>query len=139
VDGIAIDRVGPGQGSLLDDVADGVFNDPLDPRLLEAYLRAPSNLLVVAREAGRVIGQAKAAIHLHPDKPADLYLDELVVAPTHQRRGIARCLLLEVERWARERGCADVWLATAADNHAARSLYGSFADAKECVLYFWDL
>ena len=96
-------------------------------------------MLVVARDEGRLVGQAKTAIHLHPDKPADLYVDELVVARSHQRRGIARRLLREVEKWARERGCADAWLATATDNDAARSLYEGFAGSKNCLLYFWDL
>jgi aminoglycoside 6'-N-acetyltransferase I len=139
MDHLTIDRVGPGQASLLHDVADGVFNDPFDPDRLGPYFASPGTMLIVARDGGRVVGQLKAAIHLHPDKPADLYIDELVVAPAYQRRGIARRLLREAEQWARERGCADVWLATAADNGPAHALYGRFAASKPCLLYYWDL
>jgi len=139
MDHLTIDRVRPGQAALLDDVADGVFNDPLDPDRLGPYLASPGAMLILAREGDCVVGQLKAAIHLHPDKPADLYIDELVVAPTHQRRGLARRLLREAEQWARERGCADVWLATAEDNRPVHALYGRFAASKPCLLYYWNL
>ena len=139
MDQLSMDCVGPGDAALLDDVAQGVFNGDLDPGLLRSYLASSSAILVVAREAGRVVGQVKAAVHLHPDKPADLYVDEIAVAPTHQRRGIARLLLREVERCARERNCADVWLATTTDNRPAQLLYGSFAASKDAVLYYWEL
>lgn len=54
-------------------------------------------------------------------------------------RGIARAMLSEVERWAREKGCADLWLAAEPENSGARSIYEPFATAKPCVLYYWDL
>ena len=136
---VSIVRMTADQAGLLDRLADGVFNDAIDRDLLAAYLASPAALLVVALDGDCIVGQVKAAIHLHPDKPADLYIDEVVVAPTHQRRGVARLLLGEIERWARERGCVDVWLATEVDNDAARSLYGSFAQLKSAVLYYWDL
>ena len=136
---VSIVRMTADKAALLDRLADGVFNDVIDRGLLAAYLASPAALLVVALDGDYVVGQVKAAIHLHPDKPADLYVDEVVVAPTHQRRGVARLLLGEIERWARERGCVDVWLATEVDNDAARSLYGSFAESKPALLYFWDL
>lgn len=139
MDQLSIDRVGPGDAALLDDVAQGVFNGVLDAGLLMTYLASSSAMLVVAREAGRVVGQIKAAVHLHPDKPADLYIDEIAVTATHRRRGIARRMLREVERCAAEQNCADIWLATTTDNKAARSLYGDFAASKDCVLYYWDL
>ncbi|MEO6247585.1 MAG: GNAT family N-acetyltransferase [Sphingomicrobium sp.] len=136
---IEICRIGPGNVMLLDRVGEGVFNDPIEADRLAAYLAFPASMLVVARDRGLIIGQVKAATHLHPDKPADLYVDEVSVAPTHQRRGIARRMLAEVERWARERGCADVWLATGSDNAPAQALYRSFAQSKPCLLYFWGL
>lgn len=136
---ISISRLEMNNAGLLDQVAEGVFNDPIDPQLLRAYLAFPGSLLVVALDRDLVIGQIKAAVHLHPDKPADLYVDELAVAPTHRRRGIARRMFEEAESWARERGCADVWLAADPDNQAARSLYEGFAQSKPSILFFWDL
>ena len=55
--------------------------------------------------------------------------------PACQRRGIARAMLAETERWAREKGCADLWLATEPGNTGAQSLYGRFAQPKPCVLF----
>ena len=137
--GITIDRVGSGAARLLDHVAPDVFNASIDPALLGSYLAQPGTMLLVARDGELVVGQVKAAIHWHPDKPADLYIDEVGVAGSHQRRGIARLLIAEIERWARERGCVDIWLAADVENDAARQLYGNFADSKPCLLYFWDL
>jgi aminoglycoside 6'-N-acetyltransferase I len=134
-----IHRVGPGDEALLADVAADVFNDPIDPALLSAYLADAATVLVIARAGGTVIGQAMGAVHRHPDKPADCYVDEIAVSPAWQRRGIARALLGELEVCARELGCADVWLAAEAGNTPARALYGSFAEAKNCVLFYWDL
>ena len=139
MDGISIRRVNQANAALLDRVADDVFNDAIDPQRLDAYLAFPGSMLIVAVDGDLVVGQVKAAVHMHPDKAPDLYVDEVSVAPTHRRRGIARMMLDETERWARERGCADIWLAANPDNVAARSLYGSFAQSKDSILYFWDL
>ncbi|WP_423142369.1 GNAT family N-acetyltransferase [Parablastomonas sp. CN1-191] len=139
MDEFLIVRIGPADADRLVDVAAGVFNDPIDAALLAAYLADPGTVLVVACENGRVIGQAMGALHRHPDKPSDLYVDEVAVSPDHRRRGIARALLAELEACARELGCADIWLATERGNDGARAWYGSFAEAKDCVLYFWDL
>ena len=136
---VAIVRMTAERASLLDRIAKGVFNAVPVPTLRDAYLASLASIMVVALDGDLVVGQVKAAIHLHPDKLADLSVDEVGVAATHQRRGIARRMLGEVEQWARERGCADVWLAAEVDNEAARSLYDSFAESKPAILYFWDL
>jgi len=52
---------------------------------------------------------------------------------------VARSLLCEIARRAREKGCADAWLATEAHNASATALYESFALSKPCLLYYWDL
>ena len=134
-----VSRVGCADTALLTHIAPGVFPDPIESALLAAFLAEPSMLLVVARDGEVVIGQVKCAIHRHPEKPADGYVDDVRVAPTYQRQGVARAMLAEIERWAREKGCADLWLATEPDNAGAQSLYGRFAEPKPCVLYYWDL
>ncbi|WP_309611349.1 GNAT family N-acetyltransferase [Sphingomonas sp.] len=136
---VSIVRMTADKAALLDRIADGVFNDPPVAEWRVPYLASPAVMLVVALDGDLVIGQVKAAIHLHPDKAADLYIDEVGVAATHQRRGIARRMLGEVEQWARERDCVDVWLAADVGNDAAQSLYGGFAQSKPANLYFWEL
>jgi ribosomal protein S18 acetylase RimI-like enzyme len=139
LDQVSICRVGPGNSGILARIAPDVFNDAVDPHRLDAYLAFDGSMMVLALDGDLVVGQVKAAVHLHPDKPADLYVDEVGVTPSHQRRGIARAMLDEAQRWALERGCADVWLAADPDNRSARSLYESFAESKAAILYFWDL
>ncbi|HEX8066401.1 MAG TPA: GNAT family N-acetyltransferase [Thermoleophilaceae bacterium] len=63
---------------------------------------------------------------LAPPPPADsLYVDALAVAEEHRRRGLARMLLADAERSARELGLASVALETGLGNAAARALYES--------------
>jgi ribosomal protein S18 acetylase RimI-like enzyme len=58
-----------------------------------------------------------------PPPPASFYVDSLATDPRHRRRGVARALLGEAERRAREEGLPCVALETAIDNDDARALY----------------
>lgn len=122
---IVVRRVGKTEGNILANVDDDVFDDAIDPAHLAAYLAQPQNMLVVALDRDLVIGQCQAVMHTHPDQPPTLYLDNLGVAPSHRRRGIARRLVTEMMAWGKERGCAEAWVATEPDNEEARGLYAS--------------
>ncbi|MGZ3172179.1 MAG: GNAT family N-acetyltransferase [Croceibacterium sp.] len=134
-----VERLSSGDGAKLEKIAPEVFVDPIDPPLLKEYLAEPLMQMVLARQGELVIGQARCAIHRHPEKPADGYVDDVRVTPAFQRRGVARAMLTELESWAREKGCVDLWLATDAGNIGTRALYERFASSKPCVLYYWDL
>jgi ribosomal protein S18 acetylase RimI-like enzyme len=59
-----------------------------------------------------------------PEPPrASLYVDSLATAAQWRRHGVARALLAEAERQAREAGLDSVALDTWQDNQAARTLY----------------
>ena len=120
---IEIRRVGPGDAGLFDRVADDVFDDAIDGGRLAAYLAEPGHFMVVAVAAGEVVGQVAAVVHRHPDKPTELYLDEVGVAPALQRRGIARRMIDAMFAWGRELGCEEAWVGTEPDNLPARALY----------------
>jgi len=75
---------------------------------------------------GMVIGQLLAAVHRHPDKPTELYIDDLAAAPTHQRQGIASELVIRAVAIGREAGCEEIWVLTEPGNEATIALYGSF-------------
>jgi ribosomal protein S18 acetylase RimI-like enzyme len=65
-----------------------------------------------------------AGAHATPTPPdATLYVDALAVDVGSRRQGVARALLADAERAARERGLPAVSLDTALDNKPARSLY----------------
>jgi ribosomal protein S18 acetylase RimI-like enzyme len=138
---IEIRRAATGDEGLFARVAEGVFDFALSPGVLAAYLAAPGHYLVVALADGAIVGQAAAFLHRHPDeRPVELYIDELAVAPAFQRRGIARLLLDELFALGRELGCREAWVGTEHDNVAATSLYESRgATAEPFVLYVYEL
>ncbi|MFZ5821744.1 MAG: GNAT family N-acetyltransferase, partial [Chloroflexota bacterium] len=74
---------------------------------------------------GVVIGQVLAIIHRHPDKPTELYIDDLAVSETVQRRGIATRLLEELFMIGAKRGCEEVWVAAEPDDEPAKKFYSS--------------
>ena len=134
-----IRRIGPSDLALFSQVADDVFDDPIDPQRLAQYLSRPEHLMVVAEHDGVIHGQAAGVIHYHPDKPTELYIDELGVAPSHLRQGIGRRMLEELLAWGIELQCEITWVGTEHDNIPARGLYAHFSSAQPFVMYEWEL
>jgi ribosomal protein S18 acetylase RimI-like enzyme len=118
-----VKRVGPGEEAIFDRIAPDVFDEPIHPERMRAYLRVPGHLMVLALEDGVVVGQCAAVVHKHPDKPDELYIDEVGTASTHLRRGVATAMMEEMFAWGRELGCKQSWLGTELDNVEANALY----------------
>lgn len=140
---VEIRRVRVADGGFFGASRMGVFDAPVDGDRLGAYLAAPGHLMVVAVADGIVVGQAAGVVHRHPDKPTELYVDEVGVAPSHQRQGIARKMLDELFAIGRELGCEEAWVGTEPDNLPARKLYESRPEAGEpaqdFVMYVYAL
>jgi ribosomal protein S18 acetylase RimI-like enzyme len=138
---ITVRRVGAGETRAFKRVAPEVFDAPIDPAWLAAYLAAPNHFLVLAFENDVVVGQCAAILHRHPDKPVELYIDEVGTASTHRRLGVARLMLDAMFAWGRELGCTEAWLGTELDNVAARGLYDgrSPAEAQEMMFYLFKV
>ena len=116
-----------------------MFDEPVDPARLAAYLSEPGHHMVVAIDGGVVVGQTAAVVHRHPDKPTELYIDEVGVAPPYQRQGIARRMLEEMLAIGRSLGCEEAWVGTEPDNEAARALYAKRgAEAETFVMFAYD-
>jgi aminoglycoside 6'-N-acetyltransferase I len=129
-----------GDLAVLDKVVDGVFDGPVQERLAREFLADARHHLAVAIERGVVVGMASAVDYVHPDKEAQLWINEIGVAPTHQRRGIGRLLLDTLLEHGRALGCTEAWLGTEKDNVAARRLYESAGGkAEPFVLYSFAL
>ena len=138
--GIEVRLVGPADGALLDRVADGVFDGPVDPRWSAAFLADPRHHLVVALDGGVVVGMASGLDYVHPDKAPQLWINEVGVAPSYHRRGIARRLMEAMLAHGRALGCTEAWLGTEEDNLAARALYEATGGVAEpFVLYAFSL
>jgi aminoglycoside 6'-N-acetyltransferase I len=117
--------LGSGDLAALGQVAADVFDEAVDPSLWSEFLADPRHHLAVAIEDGVVVGFASAVHYVHPDKPPQLWINEVGVAPTHQRRGLARALLDALLAKGRGLGCSEAWVLTDEGNAAARAAYRS--------------
>jgi aminoglycoside 6'-N-acetyltransferase I len=133
---IQLKRVDAGDEARFGRIAPEVFDEPVDPGRLAACLRTPGHLMVLALKDGVVVGQCAAVVHRHPDKPNELYVDEVGTASTHRRQGIARAMLDEMFAWGRELGCKEAWLGTELDNDAANALYRAVGGKPDHMMYF---
>jgi aminoglycoside 6'-N-acetyltransferase I len=136
---VEIFRVGPNKASSLDHVDPEILDEEIDPEKVAAFVTSENHLLVVAREDALVLGQVRAMLHLQPDGPNQLYIDNLGVAPTHLRQGIASLLLQEVFLWGKANGCEEAWVATELDNDAARGLYRKFMSEPEQTMAYFQI
>src|SRR6185437_16533729 len=117
--------LGPGDFAVLEHVAEGVFDNAVDSRCTAEFLADSRHHLAVAVSDGQVVGMASAVHYVHPDKPRELWINEVGAAPTHRRLGIGRRLLDALFERGRSLGCRQAWVATEPANVAARQLYGA--------------
>jgi ribosomal protein S18 acetylase RimI-like enzyme len=132
----------PGDEAVLERVAEDVFDFPVQAELTAEFLRDARHHLAVAIDAGLVVGMASALTYVHPDKPTQLWINEVGVAPTHQRRGIGRRLMQALFEAGRARGCREAWVGTEHTNAAALALYGSLPEKRareDFVLFEFEL
>lgn len=124
----------------LNRVAQDVFDDPVNQAWAREFLEDPRHHLVVAIDGGTVIGFASAVHYVHPDKPAELWINEVGVAPSHHRRGIGRQIIDRLLTHGRSLGCTQAWVLTEEDNEAARGLYRTTGGVEaKCVMYTFSL
>ncbi|MEO7986143.1 MAG: GNAT family N-acetyltransferase [Gemmatimonadales bacterium] len=122
---VEIRVLGSGDAAMLARVAPGVFDHDVDAALAAEFLRDQRHHLSVAVEDGTVVGFASAVHYVHPDKPAEMWVNEVGVAPTHQRRGLGQQLLRALFARGRALGCREAWVLTSPANGAAIRLYES--------------
>lgn len=117
-------------------VAPGVFDYEVDEAATREFLADERHHMVVAVDDGVVVGFLSCVHYIHPDKPRpELWLNEVAVAPTHRRRGIASALLREAFALGRRLGCGEAWVLTEPDNVPALGLYTSAGgERKEQVM-----
>lgn len=137
--GIAYKLIAPGDEPLFERVADDTFDNPIDPALLAEFIADKRHHMIVAVEDGTLIGMVSAVDYIHPDKPAQLWINEVGVAPAHRRGGIGSELVKRMVAHGRALGCTEIWLATEHDNERANALYRSLgAEAQAVNVYEFD-
>jgi ribosomal protein S18 acetylase RimI-like enzyme len=139
---VEIRLVQPDERGALDHVAPGVFDHAIDPRWSAEFLADPRHHLALALDGTLVVGFASAVHYVHPDKPPELWINEVGVAPSHQRQGLGRRLLEALLRHGATLGCVQGWVLTSPTNAAAQRLYaamGGRVEAEPSLLYEFSL
>ncbi len=124
--------------SLLLNAADDVFDNPVDETLAREFLADPRHHIVVALVDGVVIGFASAVHYIHPDKPPELWINEVGVASSHQGKGVGKAIMTEMLKLGKRLGCANAWVLTDKNNIAANGMYksvGGRISEEETVMY----
>ncbi len=108
-----------------------------------AYAQAPGALAFVAHDGLEILGWCWGYLLPRPDGLSMMYLHELEVAEAHRRKGLGRELLCAFMTEGSKVGATKMFLFTAADNVAARSLYeslgGGLASQGDTVNYWFRL
>lgn len=121
---------------LLLNIADDVFDNPVDENLAIEFLNDPRHHIVVAIIDNQVIGFASAIHYIHPDKPAELWINEVGVAPEHQNKGVGKAIFQELFQLGKSLGCTTAWVLTDKDNLPANKLYQSAGgENSETIMY----
>lgn len=102
------------------------FHDPAEPMLC----------LVAEEEDGALLGFAHLVFHRGTWSIGDFcYLEDLFVAETARKRGVARALIEAVYARADALGCERVYWLTHESNAAARALYDQVAENRGFIQY----
>ena len=122
---IEIKILSAGDEGILKNVAADVFDEAVQKNLSVEFLNDPRHHIAVAIEDGMVVGFASAVHYVHPDKAAELWINEAGVAPTHQNKGAGKQLLGALFKLSREIGCREAWVLTNRANTQAMRFYAS--------------
>ena len=139
---ITVRLLGPDEASVLDNVATDVFDYPIDPRWCAEFFGDPRHHLVVALDGDLVVGMASGVHYLHPDKPPELWINEVAVAPTHHGQGIGRQIVSTLVAHAKSIGCYEAWVLTSPTNEPAKRMYraaGAIPDEELSVMFTYRM
>jgi ribosomal protein S18 acetylase RimI-like enzyme len=113
------------------DVADDVFDAELSVASLRSFLDDQNHHMVIAKDGAAIIGFVSAVSYVHPDKPWELWINEVGVAPDWRGQGIAKSLMSMMLDHGRNIGCVEAWVLTEPENAAANALYRSVTRKKD--------
>jgi ribosomal protein S18 acetylase RimI-like enzyme len=126
----------------LDKTDPDVFDNDIVPEHLEVFLGDPRHLMFIAQDGDLVVGMISAVEYFHPDKPPQLWINEVGVAGTYRSQGIGKRLVRAVLTEASARGIRYSWLGTDVDNKPAQACFAGAGDGLKPVqrflLYEWE-
>lgn len=127
---VTIQTAGRGDVALFDHIHDDVFDGPLDPLLLRSYLADPRLHMAVALEGAQMIGMGSGMNYHHPDKPPQMWINELGVAGPWRRQGVATQLVGALCELGRGLSCTEIWV-IAEPTAMAEGFYSSLGWTRE--------
>src|SRR3954453_18170631 len=120
---VEIRMLGREDSSVLGNVAVGVFDHPVAMKWCTEFFEDPRHHLAVALEEEVVVGFASTVHYVHPDKPPELWINEVGVAPSHQRQGIGGRLVAALLDLGARLVCAQAWVPETQGNTVPLELY----------------
>lgn len=106
---VTIRHIGPDDLPLLMAVPEGLFDNPVDPEQVAAFLADPLREIVLAFDGDLAVGMASGTVLLYPDKPPSMFINEVGARDSHLRRGIGTAVTEKLFEIARARGCRGIW------------------------------
>lgn len=108
-----------------ENVQPGLFDRLIEPRLLREFLTDSRHHIAIALVEGSIVGFVSALDYVHPDKPKELWINEVGVAAAWRNQGIAKALMRLMLEHAKDQDCAEAWVLTQPENSPANALYAS--------------
>lgn len=87
-----------------------LFDDPPHTEWLTEFLDDDRHHMALAVEGLECVGFLSAVDYVHPDKPPQMWINELGVVETRRRQGIATRLIDAAKARAKARKCSDLWV-----------------------------
>jgi ribosomal-protein-alanine N-acetyltransferase len=100
--------------------------DPVTEESVLSFSAKEGCLLLFAFVESKAVGWIRAYVLPEIELLGPMMLlFEIDVLEAHRRQGVAKALVEELKRLAKERDCREVWVVTEDDNEPARKLYES--------------
>ncbi len=129
-----------GDEKLLEASEQSLFDGDIRPELGSQFLSDPRHHIAVAIEDFTIVGFASAVRYIHPDKPDELWINEVAVVKAYRRKGIADALLKLLFQCGRELGCREAWVLVDESNIPANQLYSKLGGVpKKQIMYSFEL
>lgn len=135
---VQIKLLAPGDEALFQRVVPEVFDHDIVAENAAEFLRDARHHMAAAIVDDHIVGIASAVNYLHPDRPPELWVNEVGVAPAYRRQGVATRLLDALFELGRTLGCGEAWVLTEPTNEPALALYRSAGgqSAKQMLFAF---
>ncbi|NKB33190.1 MAG: GNAT family N-acetyltransferase [Pseudomonadales bacterium] len=113
---------------------------------LQAYLEKEDTVFIVCylveNDVQTLAGMSSGRIEQKPYNFSKwLYIDEVDTCSNHRQKGVATAMMETLLKFAKDKGCEEVWLGTETDNLVARRFYESLDpdDIDDVIGYTFEL